>query len=538
MIVLNITVSKVNYTFFLKDFLAIRTEFLILVCDLAIVSFFAIMIDFIIYLLFRRSKFIIGLLKSVFILSGISMFAADLFTLYYYNMSFNDIMFETITNTNARECVEFIQAYIVNPKLWLFFAVIIIIAYLLHRFISRRKILSTFIIISLFIMGIFASSREIFTGRGTPRLINSVSLSRIVIFVLHHYEGIKELQKMTQEAPRIELTKNNSVIPYVIFVLGESTTRNHMSIYNYNIQTNPKLSGRKLYIFDDTISPTPSTARSMERIFTFCNNESFSDWFKYADIFSILKEAGYYTVWLSNQESASFGTSVFGFYPNKCDYSEFIESLKEDMYRGSAYDESLLPVLDNALNLHHNKNFYVIHLMGTHFHYQKRYPENFSVFSLHDEDKGTESQKEIRARYDNAVLYNDYIVDEIIRRFEDKNAIVIYISDHGEEVYDEADFFGHLESVTRSMAEIPFIIWVSQKFSQAYPKLEQRIASSTHRPYMTDDMIHTLLDIMSIETSEYDPSRSIISASFDQTRPRIFYSKYIYDRDTGLHALQ
>lgn len=279
----------------------------------------------------------------------------------------------------------------------------------------------------------------------------------------------------------------------------------------------------------------------MQKIFTFCRNESSREWFTYADVFSILKAAGYYTVWLSNQENSSVW-NVGGFYPYMCSYSEFTENLKEDMYRGSAYDEALLPVLDKTLNSNHEKSFYLIHLLGAHFHYHKRYPEKFSVFSHQDEHGGikgiSESQKEIRARYDNAVLYNDYIINEIIRRFEDKNAIVIYISDHGEEVFDEMNFFGHGGSpVTRNMLEIPFIIWTSDKFSQAYPELEKRIASAIHRPYMTDDFIHTLLDIMSIETPEYDPARSIINESFDVTRPRI-YSGHIYDKDTGLNALQ
>ena len=54
---------------------------------------------------------------------------------------------------------------------------------------------------------------------------------------------------------------------------------------------------------------------------------------------------------------------------------------------------------------------------------------------------------------------------------------------------------------------------------------------------MTDDMIHTLLDIMSIETPEYDPAKSIINPKFDSSRPRI-YSGMLYDKENGLHALQ
>ena len=35
----------------------------------------------------------------------------------------------------------------------------------------------------------------------------------------------------------------------------------------------------------------------------------------------------------------------------------------------------------------------------------------------------SQRQMQVRAEYDNAVLYNDFVVNEIIKRFEDKNAI-------------------------------------------------------------------------------------------------------------------
>ena len=45
-------------------------------------------------------------------------------------------------------------------------------------------------------------------------------------------------------------------------------------------------------------------------------------------------------------------------------------------------------------------------------------------------------QRNVLADYDNAILYNDSIVDAIISRFEDKEAIIIYMPDHGEECYE------------------------------------------------------------------------------------------------------
>ena len=163
--------------------------------------------------------------------------------------------------------------------------------------------------------------------------------------------------------------------------------------------------------------------------------------------------------------------------------------------------------------------------MGTHMSYHYRYPENFSKFTFADEggfDGIDNSQKAVRAEYDNAVLYNDFVVNEIIRRFEAENAIVIYVSDHGEEIYDKMNFSGHEEIIdSSSMIEIPMIIWLSERFMEAFPDIERRIADSVNRPFMTDDMIHVILDIAGIETSDYKPQLSVINEAYDVSRERI-----------------
>lgn len=54
---------------------------------------------------------------------------------------------------------------------------------------------------------------------------------------------------------------------------------------------------------------------------------------------------------------------------------------------------------------------------------------------------------------------------------------------------------GHIEeNPTHHMIEIPVIMWASEKFRAKYPEKWEQIKKAADRPYMTDDMIHTVMD--------------------------------------------
>ena len=88
--------------------------------------------------------------------------------------------------------------------------------------------------------------------------------------------------------------------------------------------------------------------------------------------------------------------------------------------------------------------------MGQHYTYEIRYPSEFKRFSASNYSGDlTDAEREIVAHYDNATLYNDYVVDNVIKQFEDKNCILVYFSDHGEEIYEIDDFMGHGNAAQR-----------------------------------------------------------------------------------------
>ena len=309
-----------------------------------------------------------------------------------------------------------------------------------------------------------------------------------------------------------------------------------MALYGYRLLTTPLLNARAAaggwYVFQDVISHHAQTPTVLEELFTFYRHQSPGRWFDYNNVFDIVKTAGYHTAWLSNQESFGVWGNVATHYADCCDYKKYVMARSAND-KISKYDEELLPLLDTWLHETSGKNFCVLHLLGAHAEYEYRYPESFHIFSEVDEPGESSKEKRTRAEYDNAVRYNDFIVDEIIHRFEDKNTILIYVSDHAENVYDDRTLPpGHEDTTAnRYMVEIPMIVWMSPSFRAAYPDLERRIAESTERPFMTDDMIHVLLDIMGIETKDYDPTKSVINERFDASRVRVYGKNKDYEKE-------
>ena len=354
--------------------------------------------------------------------------------------------------------------------------------------------------------------------------IDIFNVTRFYKSVKMSYQNIKEYNEIfsnLEKSSNTNIISNNSKIKNIVFVIGESTARNHMSLYGYFLKTNPLLEKLEkeggLYKFTDTISPHSHTIPVIKKLLTFYNYESTEEWYTYNNIIDIMKNAGYKTYWFSNQESSGIYGNVAVALGKKSDVVIFNKVKDSSQDFNSLYDEQILDKSLKYIDRNSEKNFIVYHLMGTHSVYKNRYPQEFEIFK-------NENSK--ISNYDNAVLYNDYVIDKIISTFKDEETIIVYVSDHGEEVYDFRNFAGHAEdNGSRYMIEIPFLIYISDKFKINYPETVKKIEDSVDKPYMTDDLIHTILDIAEIKTSEYEESRSIINNKFNSLRKRIFYEK-------------
>lgn len=321
----------------------------------------------------------------------------------------------------------------------------------------------------------------------------------------------------------VEILADEHDIPKVIFILGESTSRHHMQFYGYDLPTTPNLSRREqageLTAFSSVTSPHAGTMAVMRTLFSFYDNDAAGMWYDYGNIFDILRESNVHTVWLSNQESSGFYGSIGRTLASRCDEQAFTSHLAHTIDLSERYDEEVLPLLDDALagdgrtDAEPQSDFIVVHLMGAHEDFKRRYPASFARFTAADETGGVRDDaaaSQIRAEYDNAVLYDDYIVDAIIRRVEDQDALVIFLSDHGEEVNDIRDLVGHGDESSAWQRDIPMVIWTSAKFRVHHPEDVRRICAAKEHAWQSDEMIHTLLDLMKICVPQYEKEKSLL----------------------------
>ncbi|MDY4474570.1 phosphoethanolamine transferase [Mitsuokella sp.] len=250
---------------------------------------------------------------------------------------------------------------------------------------------------------------------------------------------------------------------------------------------------------------------------SFYDKKSAGNWYEYGNLFDILRQAGIHTAWLSNQEASGFFGSIGQTLAGRCDNQAFTSHLSHTIDLADRYDEEILPLLDAQLSGdegRYRSSFYVLHLMGAHEDFKRRYPAEQAVFTADDESEGTsfgEEVRELRAEYDNAVRYDDAIVDAIIQRFEMQDAIVIFVSDHGEEVYDIRHLVGHGDESSAWQHDIPMVVWMSSAFQRNHADDAARIRRAAEKKWQSDEMIHTLLDLLKIRVPDFSAEKSILS---------------------------
>lgn len=485
-----------------------------------------IRVCFIMYLVFIILSYLFSLLpkniyKLVMILLIVINVLANIFDLFAYinfGTQINSDIFYTVLETNPNESKEFLLNYL-NIKLLI---ICIYLFLILCTTKIKSKIVSSVIMILSVIIIVFSFNLEgnDYTRKYVLSTLKS-SYKKYQRDAKEYKETLKELRDFNLEGQLIDLNKEESVY---VMIIGESASKHHSSLYGYFRETNPELqklkNNNELFIFDDVICSHGTTRESLQKVLTLKDSVNNYKFYETPSILDLFKAAGFKTYWISNQESYGTIGNVVATIASKADEIKYTEIINQESRKFKKYDESVLPLLDKVLSDKNQRKFIVIHLMGNHMQYKERVPEKFKIFT--DIDKNFNNWQKNKVKivndYDNSVLYVDYLISEIISKIEKENkkSYVLYFSDHGEEIYDSKDFMGHGQSdVNKYVAEVPFVIWLSEKYKQDIDKIKE-IYDSLENSYITEDIPYTLMDLSYINWADFDSEKSIINKNFKE----------------------
>lgn len=255
-----------------------------------------------------------------------------------------------------------------------------------------------------------------FVRLATPKLLDSaVSFNEEV----KSFRQLKE--NLNLQPHQLEATPISSKKPQVtVLILGESTNRNHMSLYNEDYrETNPLLSINKgLIVYTDVVSGYCHTMESVPNSLSESNlDNGLRPGGETVTMAEIFQSAGYKTYWVSNQSPLGVWDNIITLFAQQYKEVKFLNgsgSSSVETLRQRSYDSKLFNPFKESLAEKESKKFIVLHLIGTHLTYEKRYPKNFNQFT----NSSTIKDKTI-SEYDNSVLYNDYVVDSLFKIVQD-----------------------------------------------------------------------------------------------------------------------
>lgn len=472
----------------------------------------------------------------------IFLLVAEGFLVINYKMTITSEIISALINTNKYEASGVFNMYFSFVFILKIIGIVFALAlsiFLLNRYLGKIKSLSITgkkLVGSIFFFflcfGIYLMANNVYNyiryNNGNNftftnvygRIVNSCRL------VIKNSREVITYMKDNEVSNANTLYANSDSIN-VIILIGESFSKYHTNLYSYEKNTNPLLKERQkkgeLIVFNDVVTFSDMTQKVFLDLFCFegSNNKRLLP--------KVFKDAGFGVYLYDNQFIPGEIETLDWYMTNREMSSMLFDKRNNKLYEK---DDELV---DKIVIENEKHNLYIVHINGQHFPYDMRYPENYAKFKKEEYPSTYASdQPEILAQYDNATLYCDYIVNQVISKFVDSNSIVIYFSDHSEEVYDYRSYVGHCNASfskpsLKYQIEVPFMIWMSDKFRNSHADLYERICEVKDVPFITNRLSHTILDIVGIKDSIFDPAKSLINEKYDSKSPRIVLKSLNYD---------
>jgi glucan phosphoethanolaminetransferase (alkaline phosphatase superfamily) len=327
--------------------------------------------------------------------------------------------------------------------------------------------------------------------------------------------------KVSIQRPTIEQRAPGSNSPNIIWVIGESLTVDHMSIYGYKRETTPNLKAlneKSLISFTNATAIGSRTMVSVPYLLSGINAvDPHGLIYKQPSIFNYLKADGYTTGLITSQDfqwrniDKLFVDKDLNHFQQGSDFQSNV-SVSIGANDHLVLERGVIPFLEK------NKDkkapiFLVTQMSGSHPPYGKQVPNDLKQFlpESHDSDVNA---------YDNTVWYTDLYLKKL-HAWVNKNlpnTIIFFTSDHGQNISGAGSkFHGDLNKQT---IHIPFIVFGPPEILETFKKNKDAPISHTDLYATTLDLINrkpvTAIDGLSLK-NKISSNRYRVASSYAVT---------------------
>jgi glucan phosphoethanolaminetransferase (alkaline phosphatase superfamily) len=468
---------------------------------------------------------LLGRVRSLFILWLPAGLLAPLqcYLIYFFRSVPGDALMDSVLHVSVGQVIEMASGFgwlpLLLPLTWIGYVV------LLRRIdpafglsIERRKILAV-ILLPYILAGVLWDPTLGHADKVPPLFDSAVTNSTFPASVAVSLAHVL-LEDPDERTKYISLAASAPSTPQiVILVIGESLRADHLGVNGYARHTTPGLAklGDSLLSFTNVASTANYTSFAVPRI---VSRKLGPD---RVSLVSMFKEAGFRTAWLSNQEEMVFSADAH--------QNQFAET---SWKLGVRYDTELLPQLRACLRQCGDRQFIVLHILGSHFPYESRYDPRYRVFTPTFGDTGFPTvsarfKQHLINSYDNTVVATDRFLSDVIAQAdaERKPAVVMFTADHGENLYDDERQFVLHSGARPSRADtfVPLLVWANQAYRTTQPDKLAALRASLHAPVSHLDIMPTLLDMAHVSYTGKQETQSLASPAFRPT-PRKVTQQY------------
>ena len=301
-----------------------------------------------------------------------------------------------------------------------------------------------------------------------------------------------------------------------VVVVGETTRGANFSLGSYTRETNPMLARQDVIYFPNVASCGTATDVSLPCMFSNLKRSGYSHDTGLANenVLDVLRRAGIDVTWLDNN-TGSKGIADRVRYLNIGGSSD-ARFCKD----GECKDGIFLDKVDGWLANIKKDSVLVLHQLGNHGpSYYERYPDDFRRFvpDCQTSELANCKDQEIVNAYDNAILYTDAVLSQVIDRLKANSDRVsagfLYISDHGESLGERGLYLHGTPYMLApdEQTRIPLIVWFDPGFAASMSLDVSCLRNSASSSRSHDNLFSSLLGMMNVSTKVYEQEMDLFA---------------------------